>query len=136
MLSPALGNRRIISQFVRRAPATWQAAAVAVVAGWLFFDCLGDRDLWGSHEARAAQNAHWILSGGGWGVPRLFDEQPEYQKPPLYYWLVALAAACRGGAVDAWAVRLPAALAGLLTVLAVYGYLASRGRRMAGIIAA
>src|SRR5439155_8252191 len=103
---------------------------------WLFFDRLGERDLWSSHEGRAAQDAQRFLDDGGRGLLRLYDDRPEYQKPPLYYWLVALAAWCRGGTVDALAVRLPAALAGLLTVLFVYGFLAARGRPIAAWIAA
>src|SRR5436190_22951197 len=77
----------------------------------LFFYRLADRDLWNSHEARAAMDAQTLLSDGAWGLPRLFDGRVELQKPPLYYWLVAGIAWLRGGAVDAWAVRLPAALA-------------------------
>jgi 4-amino-4-deoxy-L-arabinose transferase-like glycosyltransferase len=109
---------------------------VTVFTTWLFFDRLGERDLWSSHEARAAQNAQRFLDDGGWGVLRQYDDRPEYQKPPVFYWLVALAARCRDGTVDAWTVRLPAALAGLCTVLAVYGFLAARGRPFAACIAA
>jgi 4-amino-4-deoxy-L-arabinose transferase-like glycosyltransferase len=83
----------------------------------LFFPGLGDRDLTSSHEARAAQNAQMILNEGHWLVPRLFDGHLELQKPPLYYWLVALIAWTKGGEVDVWAVRLPAALSALACVL-------------------
>src|SRR5436190_17219046 len=107
-----------------------------VFSGLLFFGGLGDRDLTSSHEARAAQNAQMILDEGHWLVPRLFDQHLELQKPPLYYWLVALIAYLRGGVVDVWAVRLPAALAALATVLFLY-YLGIRtGRRRAGLFAA
>jgi 4-amino-4-deoxy-L-arabinose transferase-like glycosyltransferase len=102
----------------------------------LFFYRLGDRDLWGSHEARAGQDAQTVLDRGEWVIPRLFDDRPEHQKPPLYYWSVAAAAWLRGRPVDAVAVRLPAALAGMATVLAVYGFLAARGRSLAGVLAA
>src|SRR5580765_5266407 len=77
--------------------------------GLLFLPGLGDRDLTSSHEARAAQNAQMILDEGHWLVPRLFDRHLELQKPPLYYWLVAVFGWMGGGHVDAWAVRLPAA---------------------------
>ncbi len=102
---------------------------------FLFFYRLGGRDLWASHEARAAQNAQRILDTGDWGLPRLFDDQVELQKPPLYYWLAAAFGWLRGGTVDAVAARLPAALAGLATVLAVSGFLAGRGRPLAGFVA-
>src|SRR5205085_1893153 len=89
---------------------------LAALCGVLFFHHLAARDLWSSHEARAAQDAQTILADGGWGLPRLFDGEVELQKPPLYYWAVAALAWCRGGAVDAWAVLLPylAVAAGLL----------------------
>jgi 4-amino-4-deoxy-L-arabinose transferase-like glycosyltransferase len=54
----------------------------------------------------------------------------------LYYWLVAAAAFVRGGEVDAWSVRLPAAAAAVVTVLAVAGFGWVRGRPFAGLAAA
>src|SRR5436305_2772563 len=107
-----------------------------VFSGLLFFPGLGDRDLVSSHEARAAQNAQMILDEGHWLVPRLFDHHLELQKPPLYYWLVASIAWLLGGAVDVWAVRLPAALSALATVLFLYFLGVRRGRPLAGLIAA
>src|SRR5262245_56575848 len=86
----------------------------------LFFPGLGDRDLTSSHEARAAQNAQMILDEGHWLVPRLFDRHLELQKPPLYYWLVAIIGWCGDGQVTALAVRLPAAISAFLTVVFVY----------------
>src|SRR5712691_1119376 len=94
----------------------------------LFFPALGERDLTSSHEARAAQNAQMILDEGHWLVPRLFDRHLELQKPPLFYWCVALIGWLKGGAVDAWAVRLPSALAALACVLFLY-YLGLRSKR-------
>ncbi len=102
----------------------------------LFFHGLTSRDLWGSHEARAAQDAGSMLHAHDWTMPRLTDERLDLQKPPMYYWLVAAAASLRGGDVDAWATRLPAAIAALLTVLLVYFALASRGRTTAALLAA
>ncbi|HWY85300.1 MAG TPA: glycosyltransferase family 39 protein, partial [Gemmataceae bacterium] len=107
-----------------------------IFCGLLFFWGLGDRDLLSSHEARAAQNGQMIVSDGYWGLPRLFDRHLEMQKPPLYYWLVALLGHLLGGQVDAWAVRLPAALSALGCVLFVY-YLGRKcGRARAGFLAA
>jgi hypothetical protein len=40
--------------------------------------------LWGSHEARAAQNAQRMLDDRSFGLPRLFDDHYDLQKPPLY----------------------------------------------------
>jgi 4-amino-4-deoxy-L-arabinose transferase-like glycosyltransferase len=78
-------------------------------------------------------DAQSVLDGGG-ALPHLFDGRAEVQKPPLYYWLVAGVARLRGGAVDAWAVRLPAALSALLCVGAVVA-LPWRRRAAAGLLA-
>jgi 4-amino-4-deoxy-L-arabinose transferase-like glycosyltransferase len=104
--------------------------------GLLFFPGLGERDLTSSHEARAAQNAQMILDEGHWLIPRLFDRHLEMQKPPLYYWLVALIAWMKGGDVDAWAVRLPAALSAFACVLFLYLVGVQSKRPLAGLLAA
>jgi 4-amino-4-deoxy-L-arabinose transferase-like glycosyltransferase len=111
-------------------------SVLLLVTAWFLFGYrLADRDLWSSHEARAAMNAQSVLDGKG-ALPRLFDGRPEVQKPPLYYWLVAAAARAHGAAVDAWAVRLPAALSACLCVLAVVlGLVWGCGRPGAGLLA-
>jgi 4-amino-4-deoxy-L-arabinose transferase-like glycosyltransferase len=111
------------------------ALCVFVVSSFLFFYRLADRDLWSSHEARAAQDAQTILDDGRWGLPRLFHGEIELQKPPLYYWTVAALSWCRGG-VDAWTVRLPAALSALACVLCLCGFGQIQGRPLAGLLAA
>jgi 4-amino-4-deoxy-L-arabinose transferase-like glycosyltransferase len=111
-------------------------AFLLLFCGVLFFYRLADRDLWNSHEGRAGQDAQSLLASGDWGMPRLFDGRPEMQKPPLYYWLVGGVAWLRGGPVDAWAVRLPAALAAMLCVLGLYAWGYRRGRPLAGFLAA
>ncbi len=104
---------------------------------FLFFFQLGDRSLSSSHEARAAQNAQTILRTGQWLLPALYDRQVELQKPPLYYWLVALLAQVfQRGHVDAWMVRLPAALSGLSCVLFLYAFCVRQGRPGTGFLAA
>jgi 4-amino-4-deoxy-L-arabinose transferase-like glycosyltransferase len=102
----------------------------------LFFARLGHRDLYSSHEARAAQNAQRMLDTGAWGLPVLFDGRVDLQKPPLYYWMVAAVGWLNGGAVTEWVVRFPAALAGLVCVVLVYAFLRADSRPTAAIIAA
>lgn len=109
---------------------------VCFVVYLLFFHRLADRDLWSSHEARAAMDAQSILDDGDWTLPHLYDGRLELQKPPLYYWLVAFFAWLHGGGVDAWAVRLPATLSAMGCVLVVFGILWRRGRPLAGLLAA
>lgn len=106
---------------------------LVLLGGVLFFHGLADRDLWSSHEGRAAQDAQSLLDDGFATLPRLFDGRLELQKPPLYYILVALIS---GDRVDAWSVRLPAAVSGLLGVLVLYGLGARLGRPLAGFLAA
>src|SRR5215831_14677125 len=104
--------------------------------GLLFFPGLGAHDLTSSHEARAAQNAQMILDEGHWLVPRLFDRHLELQKPPLYYWMVALLARLRGGSVDALAIRLPAAVSALGGSLILFAFGVWRRRLVTGAVAA
>ncbi len=106
------------------------------LCGFLFFYRLGDRELTSSHEARAAQDAQTILATGNWGLPRLFDDKPELQKPPLYYWLVALSARLCGVQVDAWTVRLPAAVAATGTIFLAYFFGWILGRPRVGYLGA
>src|SRR5947199_10764904 len=113
---------------------SWHVVTLVLLCGLLFFYHLGDRGLSSSHEARAAQNAQSMLNDGSWGLPRLFDRHVELQKPPLYYWLVALFAFLGGGQVDEWAVRLPSALAPLGCVLFVYCLASLLRRPFAGLL--
>ena len=77
-----------------------------------------------------------MLDTGDWGLPILFDGQADLQKPPGYYWLVAVAGWINGGTVTAFEARLPAALAGLLTVWMVFAFLKREGRPVAAWVAA
>jgi 4-amino-4-deoxy-L-arabinose transferase-like glycosyltransferase len=119
-------------------PRAVRLGVLSVLAVYLlFFHRLADRDLWSSHEARAAMDAQMILDDGIWGLPHLYDGRLELQKPPLYYWLVASLAWLRGGRVDAWAVRLPAAGAATLSVVLLgLGFCVGRKRSIAGLLAA
>jgi 4-amino-4-deoxy-L-arabinose transferase-like glycosyltransferase len=119
----------------RRFPSLGWDVLLALCAGFLFLLNLGGQDLWASHEARAAQDAQRLLDDGHWALPRLFDGQSELQKPPGYYWLVAAVAQLDGGSVDAWAVRLPAAVTALLTLVLVWWDLQRAGRPVAAVIA-
>jgi 4-amino-4-deoxy-L-arabinose transferase-like glycosyltransferase len=102
-----------------------------------FLGTLDNTDLIHSHEARAAQNAQRILDTGEWGLPRLFDDRVELQKPPAYYWFVACVSyGLNSGQVTAWTTRLPAALMGIVCVAGVYAFLRGTGDRDAALLAA
>jgi 4-amino-4-deoxy-L-arabinose transferase-like glycosyltransferase len=134
---PTAGVSRLVERISRLTPAVGLGLLGALAIYLLFFHRLAERDLWSSHEARAAMDAQTILDDGSWSLPHLFDGRLELQKPPLYYWLVAALAWLRGGMVDAWAVRLPAAGAASLCVLLVgIGLGVGCKRSTAGLMAA
>ena len=140
--NPTLAPTRIPSSVLARRwfslplPPSPPLPLVLAFTVLLFGARLGHRELFSSHEARAAQNAQRMLDTGEWGLPVLFDGQTDLQKPPGYYWLVAVVGWLNGGIVDEWVARLPAALAGLLTVTAVFVFLRREGRPAAAIVAA
>lgn len=74
-----------------------------------------------------------MLQSGDWIVPR---QQGEIylSRPPLGNWLIALAGLARGQ-IDAVAVRLPSALATLLTSLVVYAYARTWLGRLGALVA-
>lgn len=93
-------------------------AVVVAAAAILLLTRLGAIDLWAPDEPRYAQVAEEVraLERGPEGLflltlnGRIYD-----QKPPLYYWLAALAGA-PGDRVTEGAARLPSALAGVALV--------------------
>ena len=108
--------------------------AVTALLYFLMFHGLGTRELWSSHEARAAQDAQSLLDSGDWRLPHLFDGRAELQKPPLYYWITASIGWMRG-TVDELTVRLPAVLGSILTGLALFFLLRQSGNPRAGWLA-
>jgi len=117
-------------------PSRFVSVAPYLLIGLLFFAQLGHRDLYSSHEARAAQNAQRMLDTGEWGLLVLFDGRADLQKPPAYYWAVAALGRLNGGVVTEWVARFPSALAGLVCVLLVYASLRADRRPKAATIAA
>jgi len=93
-------------------------AGVLAAAAILFFTRLGATDLWAPDEPRYGQVAEELRSlehgvGGLWLLH--LSGEVYTQKPPLYFWLAALAGA-PAGRVDEVAARLPSALAGVACV--------------------
>jgi 4-amino-4-deoxy-L-arabinose transferase-like glycosyltransferase len=105
----------------RAAPASREpdsrpaAALVLAAAALLLLPGLARPDLWAPDEPRYAQVAEEVRQGAGHRVLLHLDGEPYGQKPPLYFWLAALAGA-PGGRVTERAARLPSALAGLAVV--------------------
>nr|WP_177323347.1 glycosyltransferase family 39 protein [Pseudomonas sp. GM80] len=101
------------------------ATSLFLLAALLFFFALGNHQLQGSTEARVAGIAMEMHLDNDWITPRLFGE-PFLEKPPLSLWLDA--GAMRVFGVSPWAVRLASAVAGLLSVMLLYGMLRRFGR--------
>ncbi|MBB5015766.1 ArnT family glycosyltransferase [Rehaibacterium terrae] len=108
-----------IARSRRPAPSGRQALlwllAMLCLLGFAF---QGTRPLWESDEGRYTAVALQMLDSGDFLVPRLNDHHEHYTKPPLTYWIIAASVAAFGR--NAWAVRLPYALAFVLTGLLVY----------------
>jgi 4-amino-4-deoxy-L-arabinose transferase-like glycosyltransferase len=96
------------------------APLLFLLAALLFFFALGGHQLQGSTEARVAGIAMEMHLDNDWVTPRLFGE-PFLEKPPLSLWLDA--GAMRVFGVSPWSVRLASAVAGLLSVMVLYGML-------------
>jgi len=83
----------------------------------LIFWNLGGSELTHWDEGRTAERAREILVFHDWVTIHL-NYQPDFAKPPLYYWLTALLYQSIG--VNEFAARLWAALFGILGLYAVY----------------
>ncbi|HUE38720.1 MAG TPA: glycosyltransferase family 39 protein [Candidatus Binatia bacterium] len=104
---------------------------LGVAAAILLVD-LGAAELWTMEGRWAAVCMHMIRSGD-YFHPYLFGNA-YYDKPLLSYWL-ALACARLLGGLDETALRLPSALAGLLSVWCMYRLGAARFDRATGLLA-
>lgn len=82
-----------------------------LVIGWLaFFWNLGEIGLIDETEPLFVEAARQMTVTGDWITP-FFNEEPRFDKPPLIYWLMAIAFKTFG--VNEFAARLPSAIAGL-----------------------
>jgi 4-amino-4-deoxy-L-arabinose transferase-like glycosyltransferase len=104
---------------LRTKPRTlFQLLVLLSICYFLFFFRMGARDLWNPDEPRYAQVAREMIETGEWVVPHLNGEvYPE--KPPLYFWLVALLSKPAGDVTEVTA-RLPSAMSATLIVLLTY----------------
>ena len=86
--------------------------------GLLFFSNIGGWDLWNPDEPRYAQIAREMLQGEGWIIPHL-NSEVYYDKPPLFFWMIAGSAKLLREMNEA-AARLPSAFFGLLTLILTF----------------
>jgi 4-amino-4-deoxy-L-arabinose transferase-like glycosyltransferase len=81
-----------------------------VLCGFTFFAGLGRPAIADSDEAFYAEAAREMVASGDWLTPH-YNYEYRFQKPILYYWLVALTYRTLG--LTEFAARLPTALSGL-----------------------
>jgi 4-amino-4-deoxy-L-arabinose transferase-like glycosyltransferase len=119
-------------------PAASRAlVALALVFSVLWFADLGMRALHHPDEGRYAEIAREMHASGDFVTPRL-NGLKYFEKPPLQYWLTAVALAPFG--TRDWVARLPVALFGWLAIAAV-GFAGARlggsatGWRAAAVLA-
>ncbi len=107
--------------------------AVLLVGTLLYVPSFATREL-RKEEGRRAIPAREMMVSGDFVLPTVWGE-PYLNKPPLYYWGVAAAAALTGGVSEA-STRLPAVIATILTALLVFGVGRRLGSARDGMIAA
>ncbi|MCL4281772.1 MAG: glycosyltransferase family 39 protein [Flavobacteriales bacterium] len=105
-----------------RIPVEWW---IAIAAGLLFLPGLGTVHLFDWDEINFAEIAREMLATGNWLQPQI-GYVPFHEKPPLFMWLQALSMSAFG--VNEFAARLPNAVAGIITLVALYRI----GRRWQG----
>lgn len=87
---------------------------------------LGSRNLWNQDEARMALLAEDSLHGG-FRLPARVRDQPYLNKPPLFFWSVALAGAPTGHASE-----VTASIPSIVSALAALGGVFALGRYLSG----
>jgi 4-amino-4-deoxy-L-arabinose transferase-like glycosyltransferase len=96
---------------------SWLLGAAAILCTVVWFVLLAQRPLFDPDEGRYAEIPREMLSGGDWVIPHL-NALVYLEKPPLQYWLTALA--FRAFGQTEFPARLCTGLAGYLALLAVF----------------
>ena len=110
----------------------WAAGALSLVTGAVYLLRLGLPALWDSDEAIYAEIARHMLRTGDWVLP-VFNGEPRFDKPPLVFWLQALAMRLVGP--GELAARLPSWLAAIACVARVGAFAGRRVSARAGWMA-
>ncbi len=112
--------------------------AVLLGAALLFLWQLGGHDLWAPDEPYFAEGAREMVVDGEWAVPHVNGEVTT-DKPPLFFWLIALFS-LPFGMVTSLTARLPSALAALgtlaLTMRLGARFFGPRTAALAGVVLA
>lgn len=98
-------------------PSVQIVILLAISVGIFFFN-LGGWDLWNPDEPRYAQVAKEMMKSGHWFLPHL-NSRVYPDKPPVFFWLIALCSMIQGE-VTSFSARFPSALAAVLGILITY----------------
>jgi len=88
-----------------------------VFSACLFCAGIGVMPLTDPDEVFYAETAREMLKKGDFLTPYIFGK-PQFEKPPLYYWLVILAFKAFG--INEFAARIPSAIFGIIGIIGVY----------------
>jgi len=100
-------------------PQKWgQLALLLGLCIVLFFVNLGQWDLWNSDELRYAQASREMVDRGDW-ILMHSNGRVYPDKPPMFFWFVALSSYVWGG-FNSFSARFPSAFFGTLTVLLTF----------------
>jgi len=106
-------------QLSKTYPQKWaQLSVLFGVCFVLFFVNLGQWDLWNPDEPRYAQVSKEMVNRGDWILMHL-NGKVYAEKPPLFFWAVAVSSFLMNG-FNSFSARLPSALFGTLTVLLTF----------------
>ncbi len=100
-------------------PAVRDILVLVALGAGLWLTSCGMWDLRGPDEGRYTQIAKELLTRHNWFYLSV-NGAPYDQKPPLAFWLFAGMLKLTGGDVASWALRLPAVLAAIATVIMTY----------------
>ncbi len=95
-----------------------QILILIVFCSLLFIVGVGRWDLWNPDEPRYAQVAREMVTGGDWVLMHV-NGVTYVDKPPLFFWLIALSSFLWQG-FTSFSARFPSALFGTLTVLLTF----------------
>lgn len=121
--------------FTKLLDKTWmQALLLAILCFVLYFINLDNTDLVGSDETRYSEVAREMVVDHQWVIPH-FNGEVYYNKPPLFFWFIAVLSKV-AGSVNETTARLPSAISALAIVLAVYFLGIRLINRRVGLVAA
>jgi len=88
-----------------------------IFSAYIFLFGLGKMALLDPDEPFYSETAREMIDRGEWLTPRIFGE-PQFEKPPLYYWLTILSYKAFG--INEFSARFPSAIFGILGIVGIY----------------